>query len=343
MLSLTGYAQVFNPWGPPPNHKDMGPNAFRKILNMFSLEVSAGYGNMLYGQKLEDAVLYSDRTGLYLTGALDTINASGFSGITNWINNPGINDSLSTYNPVYYPFPDQELDSIVPTFISSDSVPLKLRGRASSIPISVRLHFNFLERFRAGVGATFVRNSQANLSLKGFDERLVNQYTTDYKSFWSSKYYITAGGRYWDFWDYSYYFDFTFGIYNLSDKVFDENVIEKSNYWNFGFPIEKNLSKYFKLVFNPSLTIQSIETTQPTGQVIKTNLNSLQFQVGVRVRFPLYKNCPISNCEAQKEHIHVDKKFRGQPIHKKQNPKIGELYPTLGKHKRGMFHFLKRK
>ncbi|RUA34181.1 MAG: hypothetical protein DSY77_06430, partial [Bacteroidetes bacterium] len=67
------------------------------------------------------------------------------------------------------------------------------------------------------------------------------------------------------------------------------------------------------------------------------------FQVGLRVSFPLFKKCPISNCEAQKEHHHIDKKFRGQPIYKWQNPKVGENHPYNLNEKRESFPFLKRK
>ena len=34
--------------------------------------------------------------------------------------------------------------------------------------------------------------------------------------------------------------------------------------------------------------------------------------------------CPISSCHTRKQHLHGKKKFRGQPLWKKQNPHIGE-------------------
>lgn len=37
--------------------------------------------------------------------------------------------------------------------------------------------------------------------------------------------------------------------------------------------------------------------------------------------------CPISSCQVRMEHMHGEQEFRGQPIHKKQNPKIGEKLP----------------
>jgi len=37
--------------------------------------------------------------------------------------------------------------------------------------------------------------------------------------------------------------------------------------------------------------------------------------------------CPIYSCHVRKQHIHGKKEYRGQPIWKKQNPKVGEKLP----------------
>ncbi len=37
--------------------------------------------------------------------------------------------------------------------------------------------------------------------------------------------------------------------------------------------------------------------------------------------------CPIMSCHTRKVHLHGKKEFRGQPIWKKQNPRIGEKMP----------------
>ena len=34
--------------------------------------------------------------------------------------------------------------------------------------------------------------------------------------------------------------------------------------------------------------------------------------------------CPINSCHIRKVHLHGKKQFRGQPLWKKQNPRIGE-------------------
>ena len=37
--------------------------------------------------------------------------------------------------------------------------------------------------------------------------------------------------------------------------------------------------------------------------------------------------CPIYSCHIRKQHLHGKKEYRGQPILKKQNPRIGEKLP----------------
>lgn len=37
--------------------------------------------------------------------------------------------------------------------------------------------------------------------------------------------------------------------------------------------------------------------------------------------------CPVNSCHVRKQHLHGKKKYRGQPIWKKQNPRIGERLP----------------
>jgi hypothetical protein len=38
--------------------------------------------------------------------------------------------------------------------------------------------------------------------------------------------------------------------------------------------------------------------------------------------------CPIYSCHTRKQHLHGKKVYRGQPIFKKQNPRIGEKLPN---------------
>lgn len=328
--------QVFNPWGPPPNDKNIDASFLRKVLNHFSAEVAVGYGSTRYRQNLDTYRLFSNNNGLYLLGQDSSGNQIGLS---NWINQPQIVDSLDTSSAIRFQTTELESDSNGTYII--DSLEQRLVGGGNAIPIHLKIHFNY-NRFRVGAGATFEINSKANLALKGFPDYISN-YESDYSRFYTKKYYLTAGVRYYDFWDFSYFADIEYGIFRFSNNVFPAGLVSLSNYWNVSLPIEKNFSEYFRLVMRPSVDFKSINTFMPSGESINTKMWNLQFQLGVRISFPLFKDCPIGNCEAQKEHRHGSKKFRGQPIYKWQNPKVGENYPYNLNEKREAFPFLKRK
>ncbi|PTX20258.1 hypothetical protein C8N40_103335 [Pontibacter mucosus] len=43
--------------------------------------------------------------------------------------------------------------------------------------------------------------------------------------------------------------------------------------------------------------------------------------------------CPIGPCQVRMEHIHGDTEYRGQPIWKKQNPRVGEKLDKVSQEK----------
>ena len=45
------------------------------------------------------------------------------------------------------------------------------------------------------------------------------------------------------------------------------------------------------------------------------------------------KTCPIYSCHVRMVHAHGEEEFRGQPLWKKQNPKVGEKLPKRSKEK----------
>lgn len=328
--------QRFNPWGPPPNDKDVEANVFRKIASHFSAEVAIGYGSTRYRQNLDSYEIYSASNQLFLL-AEDTLGNP--VGISNWLNNSEITDTINISNAILYQSSSNE--SVQNRAYLIDSLEKRLTGGGHAIPIHLKLHFNY-DRFRVGAGATFELNTRAKLSLKGFPD-YIGTYESDFASFFTKKYYLTAGVKYYDFWDFSYYADIEYGSFRLSSSAYPGSNVSTSNYWNISLPIEKNLSEYFRIVMRPSVDFKSINTMIPTGESIKTNMWNVQVQIGVRVSFPLFKKCPISNCRAQKDHKHIDKKYRGQPLHKWQNPKVGQNHPFNLNEKRSILHFLNPK
>ena len=330
------HAQVFNPWGKPNQQEDIKPKFLRVLLSHLSTEIGIGYGSTRYFQNLDDQFLYSGNGALYLAYADSA--ASSYYLYDQWINSPTLTDTLGFAESVPYELNNTEFADDSEYIISQGK--RRLRGGGSAIPVHIKGFISY-NRFRIGGGASFELNTNADLSLKGYPE-YINSYKTQYDRFFTTKYYFIGGVRYYDFWDYSYYVDLEYGKFTFSD-AFTDLPIAYSKYWNLSFPIEKNVSEYFKLVVRPSVDFKSITTALPTAEPIKTKMWNMQVQLGIRMSFPLYRKCPIKNCEVQKEHVHIDKKFRGQPFYRKQNPKVGEGYPYPGSKKKRILGVFKRK
>ena len=73
-------------------------------------------------------------------------------------------------------------------------------------------------------------------------------------------------------------------------------------------------------MINYNLTYFSIKFRQ----IFTILLFSVLLSVGISSCMPA---CPVNSCHVRKQHLHGKKKYRGQPIWKKQNPRIGERLP----------------
>jgi len=328
--------QVFNPWGPPPDQRNVKGSFIRKLFSHVSAEVGIGYGNTRYFQNLDDYGLYSGNNQLLL---LANDSANNTLGISNWLNKPFVVDTVNFANAIIFDQNGNNEYDPNGTYLI-DQGKRRLRGGGHIIPVHLRATINYW-RVRAGGGIAFELNTRANMRLSGFPD-FINEYQSDFRTFFTTKYYFTAGFRYFDFWDFSYYADVEYGNFRLSKNTFPAGNVALSKYWNISLPVEKNLSEYFSLVIRPSLDLKSIETALPDQSTIKTKMWNIQVQAGIRISLPALPKCPIPNCEVQKDHVHIDKKFRGQPVYKVQNPKVGENHRKMDRGKRGFFSFLKR-
>jgi hypothetical protein len=135
---------------------------------------------------------------------------------------------------------------------------------------------------------------------------------------------------------------------------FDRDVISNDFFVNIGISLEKVYSEYFRVYLRPSYEIKSFQVNMPDGaasSVLDVSNNAVYLTLGVSINYPDLPRSPITNDETQMKHYISDSKgnrmlVRGQPFWKKQDPKIGELYPELRKSKRkrrGMFPFFRKK
>lgn len=288
---------------------DVKRSTFRAILNKVTIGASLGYGLNYYQQKLPYTVM---RKGdQHYLSPLDVDGANVW--YTNWLNNP-LKDPLAR--------------NIMPDAVHSvDSTDLRLRGFGHSLPLGLDLHVVIMDRIRLGGGVGLEMFSIRPLDFKNSYDSL-RQYQPGVKSALALRYYGMAGARVirWGNWDHSV--DVRLGKKNFLTK-FDKGNVNENLLFNVGFTMERHYSEYFRFTLRPSAEWFSFTSKIGENEELKTSNPSLYIQAGVSFNYPLLPRCPIKACHTQLEHVHNGKEFRGQPIHRWQNPKYGQNHPEL--------------
>jgi hypothetical protein len=318
----------------PSEDPAIKPRYIRTVLNMFSLGASSGYGQTNFKQDLSAYAIWSENGQLYLIDRSEGMPGEVVRGVSNWLTNPIVNDPLilnSRYDVPLFPLinpVDNPILRNTGVLVTDDEDRIIFSDRAGSVPLTVYLNFDYQRIFRIGVGATFEWQSSAVLKPRNHAALLPN-YMPDYNSVLNRYYFINAGYKYHDWWDYSFVADLRIGRFRMGN-AFNQEILAHSTYVNIGLPVERNLSEYFRLVVRPSVDVKRINTIMPENfGVLGTSLVSFNLGIGVEVNYPKYPPCIIDACRTQKEHTHFSKKYRGQPIYKKQNPMVGEDYKRL--------------
>jgi len=320
------FGQVFNPY----QHSYQGwdgdkikkASTVRAFLNKFSLNTSLGYGRTFYKHVVNADVLETPEKLIMLGEYTLSGSNINYTGVVDWLNAPSevtgsTTVGLGTENHI----------------LSTDSSENKYRGSGYNIPLSVSLHID-IDRFRIGGGIIYELHS-----VKGLDP--VNQgsypYVPNFNSTFMFRYFFTLGGKVYHIKGWDYNVDIQIGKVKYGSQ-YDKSALQNGLYFNLGIPIEYELSEYFWIVIRPSFDIKSYTMALPQGDVsdagIQHNQPAFYLNFGVRMKLPEVKRCPVKACRTQLKHVHGGREFRGQPFYKKQNPKIGELYPELDQNKR---------
>lgn len=313
-------AQGYNPgFGLEERH----PYPLRAFLNKFSVNLSSGYTRTSYKHDFIDLAYLRNRQGSFLINAADAIEGDTVSGFSNWFSGVNTADNILLNG-----------DYKVVSFDSTDS-PLKSSGYG--IPVNLSIYFN-IHRLRLGGGAS-IEFSKANvpepedfLSAYPDPQQIKSRMT---------RYYFLLGYSVYEYYDLAFGIDLRAGKVNRGSG-FDENFIQSNPYFNIGVTLEKVYSEYFRVYLRPSYEFKSYEVSLPEiapqpNLTIKDN--AFQLTLGVSINYPDLPRSPIPNDKTQMKHYVSDSKgnrmlVRGQPFWKKQDPKIGELYPELQKSKR---------
>jgi hypothetical protein len=292
---------------------DVKRSAFRGIVNRVTLGGSVGYGLNHYRQRLPATVMQQgDQHYLLFDGSP--------AGYQNWLNSP-------QYNPLINRGDADELVNGM-----ADTTRLKMTGFGQSLPLSLDLHIVLADRFRLGGGLGFELFSINDLDFKQ-DGNLFGPYQSGVRTAMAWRYYGMAGARIirWRYWDHSV--DLRLGKKNFLSQ-FDKEAVNESMFVNLGLTMERHYSEYFRFTLRPSLEWHSFRTALGDQPELKTHVPSLYVQAGVSLNYPRLRRCTMSGCQTQLEHVHYGKEFRGQPLHRWQNPKYGQNHPELQRHLR---------
>lgn len=318
-------------------------NPLRVFLNHFSWTVSSGYGVTNYAHDLDGFELYQDATGQYIRVKQDE-PGTVFQGYAGWFNDPYPGDPKNLdniYEIPYEPLPDPvnnpALNGALPPF-NGDSITFS--SLSATIPVLASVHFD-LNKFRFGLGFQFERHfiNQLNSSYK---PQLIRPYDPGFKKTSYTKYFGMIGYRFYEWWDYAFVLEVQMGRSTPGKEINTSALgIGQNFFTNVGINVEHNLSEYLRVVIRPSYDLKSYVINLPevnSGSIRHSN-RAFLVQVGISINIPEIPRSPMKSDHVQLKHVITDPvtgrlmEVRGQPLWKKQNPKVGENHRRLWRYK----------
>jgi hypothetical protein len=314
-------------------------------MNNFSFTVTTGYGKTNYSHKLDGFYLIQSSTKQYIADNNGQPLGSEFGVYSDWLNNPLLAETIikidsfdvpfqSLVDPVNNPLLKSDLE-----IYNADSLGLGFSGKGVSIPISLSIRYNY-QKLRVGLGYMFEYHVIKPFTPTESAEPLgIRNYTPDFNSSLFKRYWLELGYRFYDFWDYSFAGELQIGKFNGGGN-FNSSLIQRGMYFNLGLSIEKNLSEYFRLILKPSYDFKNYKIGIPgLEKVVAHKQPTFFIQVGISITFPEIPRSPIKSDHVQLKHVITEPstgrytEVRGQPIHKIQNPKVGENHRKLWRYK----------
>lgn len=219
--------------------------------------------------------------------------------------------------------------------VSGDTAKIGFKGRGKNIPFNVRMHYEFLKRYRIGVGYSYEYFTLGQFSPISFSDSIGTFRPGQHRG-WMRKFYGYAGGSFYRIDKFLFTGDLEVGSYKPK-RNFDNAAIKRSVYFNLGVTTEYELSEYLKLYLRPSFDFKryTLNVEGSGGNSIKHRMNAGYLQIGLTYSIPELPRCYLKDCKIQINHAHGNKEYRSRrhPIYKKQNPGYGENHPTLIKYK----------
>ncbi|MEI9921634.1 MAG: hypothetical protein WDO14_23015 [Bacteroidota bacterium] len=293
------------------------PWGMRKMLKNFRFSLSTGYGNTYMSHKLDGYGIIQAKNsspGIFL-------NSNPSLRYSNWVNR-GIQDSTSTVPVDAYR-------------VKSDTAKLRYKGAAWNIPLNAMIHYEFLQRYRIGLGYSYEYMNIGPMNPTTFKDKLGSFQPTP-KGGFMSKFYGMAGISFYRIDNFLFTGDIQAGSFKPG-KNYDLSQIKKGLYVNAGVTIEREFSEYLKVFLRPSFEFKNYTINLPNSdKPLPHYMNAFYLNIGLTYAIPELPKCFHKDCQAQMNHVHGDREYRSRmhKIYKKQNPQYGENYPNLIKYKR---------
>ncbi|NQZ79271.1 MAG: hypothetical protein HRT61_24595, partial [Ekhidna sp.] len=268
---------------------------------------------------------------------------SSFIGYSDWLNDPqpSLNTSLENpftipyeylSNPVFNPLLSDET-----VLINTDTTDFGFAGTSRGVPITLMVHYEYQD-FRIGLGYSYELHYLRPLEPTGFAE-LVRDYQPNVRRTRYSRLFGMLGYKFYEFWSYDFVAEVQVGRIS-SGKQFNKGAISRGLYTNIGVSIENNWSEYFRVIIRPSIDIKNYTVSIPDGSSVSHSYPTFSIQAGVSINIPDIPRSPMKSDHTQLKHVYTNPvtgqrmEVRGQPIHKKQNPKVGQNHRKLWRYKR---------
>ena len=318
-------------------------NPVKVILNKFSITLTTGYSNTNYKQTLENVFFYQNGSTQLVFSNSNPVGPTSVTGFSDWLNNPVLAEDDVSLNLFNVPF-DRLVNPVNnpaltnrPILLDVDSASVSFERAMSGIPVTLNIHYN-IKDFRIGGGFSWEKQFFRELNPVSSESR-INPYTPNFNSTSYTRWFGTAGYKFYEFWSYDFVGEIQYGKINAG-KQFNRSVINRGNFFNIGVSIENNWSEYFRLVFRPGYDVKKYTVSLPDESSVVTKYNAFTFQAGVSINIPDIRRSPMRSDHTQLKHVYTDpvtgrlEEVRGQPIWKRQNPKVGENHRRLWKNKR---------
>ena len=277
------------------------------------MSLSTGYGNTFLSHKLDGFGIYQ-RSG-YMPGIFPSNQTA--SRYSNWVN---------TVTP-------ESVTSLPDIFrVNSDTAKLGFKGHASNIPLKATLHYEFLKRYRIGIGYSYEIMLMGTYHSISYKDK-ISGFKPDNSFGFMNKYFIMAGVSFYRLGDYLFTGDLNIGGYKPGTN-FNKSLIKKGIYGNIGVTVERDFSEYLRGFVRPSFEVKGY-TLAVDAKSIKHHLNAMYINVGFTYSLPQLPKCYAKECHAQINHAHGDREYRSRmhKIWKWQNPNYGQNNPKLIRYK----------